>query len=245
MLSSSGSLGNRDHTPLSHKLSSSLPGSHEQTTRTTDSDLAGHNPLSEGKLLPPLHTGSDYPNTGVAHVPHIPMASREREGQREGELTDGSMSDTEPLQRSSDNVFIDHTPDETRRLQYHGSNTHPHSPGQQFPSHFGYFADTPPIARRQSKLNPLTSQTNGGITRMRSQSDVVLGREQLSLLQARRGGITGPFAGRSHSAFVSGRRQPLGPIVGGSPSTLSRKSRATSGMYYGSLEYTIVHWSIL
>ena len=253
LLSSSGtsSLGNTDHTPLSHKLSA---GSHEQTTRTnrtSSSELTSHNPLSKGRLLPPLHTGSDYPDTGVPHVRHLPMGRREKEVQSEGELTDGSMSDSEPLQRSSDNVFVDHLQDETSRLQYHGNSTHPHSPGQQFSSHVGYFADTPPIARRQSKLNPLTSQTNGGIARMRSQSDVVLGREQLSLLQARRGGTTGPFAGRSHSAFVSGRRQPLGSIAGGSLSPLSRKSRATSGMYihcsidYSSLEYTIIYCNIL
>ena len=154
---------------------------------------------------------------------------QEREGGSEGESTDGSTSDTEPLQRSSDSVFLDHIPDETNRLQYPGSDAYAYPHSQGLLPNFGNFADTPPLARRLSKENPLTSRTNtnGNGVRMRSQSDVVLGVGQLSLLQAGRRDLP-PFAGRSQSAFVGGRGQPFGL---GSLSPLSQKSRTPSGTY--------------
>lgn len=234
---SSGNPGNREHAPVrksSPKFTAPQYTHKEDTTRTGGSKLTTNTkpfPLSGGRLpqphAGPSHTGSDYPDTGVAQqVAHV----QEREGGSEGESTDGSTSDIEPLQRSSDSIFLDHIPDETNRLQYPGNDAYAYPYSQQLLSNFGNFADTPPSARRPSKQNPLISRTNAngnGAVRMRSQSDVVLGVGQLSLLQAGRGNML-PFAGRSQSAFVGGRGQPLGL---GSFSPLSQKSRTPSGAY--------------
>ena len=233
---SSGNPGNREHPPV-RKSSPNFTAPQyiheEDTTRTGGSKLTTNAkpfPLSGWRLPQPhagsSHTGSDYPDTGVAQ-----QVSRvqEREGGSEGESTDGSTSDIEPLQRSSDSIFLDHIPDETNRLRYPGNDAYAYPHSQQLLSNFGNFADTPSSARRLSKQNPLISRTNAngnGAVRMRSQSDVVLGVGQLSLLQAGRGNMV-PFAGRSQSAFV-GRGQPLGL---GSFSPLSQKSRTPSGVY--------------
>ena len=104
----------------------------------------------------------------------------------DADLTDGDISDTDPLQKSSDSVFVANIPDETNRLQFPAKES------------------TPPL-----RENPLTSRTNSGM-RMRSQSAVVVGRGDL--LHTAKQPPLPALQTRSQSAYIHRLSIGTGPL---------------------------------
>lgn len=137
----------------------------------------------------------DYTNLSENESP--PVRPRERVTSTDGEFTDGTMSDTDSLQRSSDSVFLENIPDETDQVQFplRGDLQPANSP-----------------SRLRPKENPLISRTNRGL-RLRSQSAVVSGNQGLGLEQLQ------ALQGRTTSALVSSRgSSPHSPLIHKAPS---------------------------
>lgn len=148
---------------------------------------------------------SDSTDAGTEYIPELD----------ESDLTEETMSDIEPVRRSSDSVFAQNISAETFQRP-------PPFPGQpQAPP----LDTTPPF---RPKENPLTSKVN----RARSQS-AVSGRGRGQVLEQ----FTGTYPGqqlasvtrRSQSAaYAGGRKASLG-VTGGPLSPLGSKGRTPSG----------------